>query len=105
MFISDTYNIVTKSLGRLRTYIRDKYLELDKDNIALCWIQDFPMYEEEDNGKIEFSHNPFSMPQGGFEALNTKDPLDIKAYQYDIICNGVELSSGAVRNHEPKNYD
>ncbi|MBV8169061.1 MAG: aspartate--tRNA ligase [Alphaproteobacteria bacterium] len=68
-----------------------------------CWITDFPMYElNEDTGKIEFSHNPFSMPQGGLEALNTKDPLTILAYQYDIVCNGVELSSGAIRNHLPE---
>ena len=60
------------------------------------------MYETEDNGKIEFSHNPFSMPQGGMEALTTKDPLDILAYQYDLVCNGIELSSGAVRNHDPE---
>ncbi len=67
-----------------------------------CWIVDFPMYElNEDTGKIEFSHNPFSMPQGGLEALETKDPLTIKAFQYDIVCNGVELSSGAIRNHRP----
>ena len=60
------------------------------------------MYERVDNGKIEFGHNPFSMPQGGLEALNTKEPLDILAYQYDIVCNGIELSSGAVRNHDPE---
>src|SRR5215472_1470712 len=67
-----------------------------------CWITDFPMYElDEDTGKVEFSHNPFSMPQGGLEALETRDPLTILAYQYDIVCNGVELSSGAIRNHRP----
>ena len=67
-----------------------------------CWIVDFPMYEyNEDQKKIDFSHNPFSMPQGGMEALETKDPLDILAWQYDIVCNGVELSSGAIRNHRP----
>jgi aspartyl-tRNA synthetase len=66
-----------------------------------CWIVDFPMYEEDDDGKIEFSHNPFSMPQGGLEALETMNPLDIKAWQYDIVCNGIELSSGAIRNHRP----
>lgn len=79
-------------------------LELIDDNIFnFCWIVDFPMYElNEETGKIEFSHNPFSMPQGGLEALETKDPLDILAYQYDIVCNGVELSSGAIRNHKPE---
>ena len=67
-----------------------------------CWIVDFPMYEwNEEEKKIDFSHNPFSMPQGGLEALETKDPLEIKAFQYDIVCNGVELSSGAIRNHRP----
>ncbi len=70
-----------------------------KDEFKFCWIVDYPMYELDDDGKVEFSHNPFSMPQGGLEALETKDPLDILAYQYDIVCNGVELSSGAIRNH------
>ncbi len=78
-------------------------LNLVKDGVfEFCWITDFPMYERnEDTGQIEFSHNPFSMPQGGMEALLTMDPLAIKAYQYDIVCNGVELSSGAIRNHRP----
>ena len=72
------------------------------DRFEFCWIVDFPMYEwNEDDKKVDFSHNPFSMPQGGLEALETKDPLDILAYQYDIVCNGVELSSGAIRNHRP----
>lgn len=71
----------------------------EKDVFKFCWIVDYPMYELDDDGKVEFSHNPFSMPQGGLEALETKDPLDILAYQYDIVCNGVELSSGAIRNH------
>ena len=74
----------------------------EKDVFEFCWIVDFPMYEwNEDEKKIDFSHNPFSMPQGGLAALEEKDPLDIKAYQYDIVCNGVELSSGAIRNHRP----
>jgi aspartyl-tRNA synthetase len=67
-----------------------------------CWITDFPMYElNEETGLVDFSHNPFSMPQGGLEALNHQDPLTIKAFQYDIVCNGIELSSGAIRNHRP----
>ena len=75
---------------------------LEKDAFRFCWIADFPMYErDEETGQIEFSHNPFSMPQGGLEALETQDPLTIKAYQYDIVCNGVELSTGAIRNHRP----
>ncbi len=75
---------------------------IDADRFAFCWIVDFPMYEwNEDEKRIDFSHNPFSMPQGGLEALATRDPLEISAYQYDIVCNGIELSSGAIRNHRP----
>jgi aspartyl-tRNA synthetase len=75
---------------------------LNKNSFEFCWIVDFPMYElDEKTNKIEFSHNPFSMPQGEMESLLNKDPLEIKAYQYDIVCNGVELSSGAIRNHRP----
>ena len=78
-------------------------LDLVADRVyRFCWVADFPMYEfDETARKIDFSHNPFSMPQGGLEALQTKDPLDILAYQYDIVCNGIELSSGAIRNHRP----
>jgi aspartyl-tRNA synthetase len=80
-------------------------LDLDltaKNCFEFCWITDFPMYElNEDTGKIDFSHNPFSMPQGGLEALENEDPLTINAFQYDIVCNGTELSSGAIRNHLP----
>ena len=73
------------------------------DCYEFCWIVDFPMYEiGEESGELEFCHNPFSMPQGGLDALENKDPLDIYAYQYDLVCNGVELSSGAVRNHDPE---
>ena len=77
--------------------------ELIEQNIyKFCWVVDFPMFEKDEvTGKIEFSHNPFSMPQGGLEALETKDPLDILAFQYDIVCNGIELSSGAIRIHLP----
>ncbi|GER08162.1 hypothetical protein JCM17843_24720 [Kordiimonadales bacterium JCM 17843] len=75
---------------------------IDQDEYKFCWIVDFPMFEyDEDEKRVDFSHNPFSMPQGGLEALETKDPLDILAYQYDIVCNGIELSSGAIRNHRP----
>jgi aspartyl-tRNA synthetase len=74
-----------------------------EDEYAFCWIVDFPMYElDEETGRVDFSHNPFSMPQGGIEALDNQDPLDVKAFQYDIVCNGVELSSGAIRNHKPE---
>ena len=76
---------------------------MDKERYEFCWIVDFPMYEiGEESGELEFCHNPFSMPQGGLDALENKDPLDIYAYQYDLVCNGVELSSGAVRNHDPE---
>ena len=76
---------------------------IDNNLFKFCWIVDFPMFElDEQTGKIEFSHNPFSMPQGGMEALETQDPLSIKAWQYDLVCNGIELSSGAIRNHLPE---
>ena len=75
---------------------------IDDNVFAFCWIIDYPMYEkDEKSGKIKFSHNPFSMPQGDINNLNLDNPLDIKAYQYDIVCNGIELSSGAIRNHIP----
>ncbi len=88
--------------GNVRTRLGDELDILEKGVFKFCWTVDFPLYELDDKtGEIEFSHNPFSMPQGGMEALETKDPLDILAYQYDIVCNGVELSSGAIRNHRP----
>jgi aspartyl-tRNA synthetase len=93
----------SRQLGRLRSYLGEALSLRDSSKVAFCWITDFPMFEfNEDEGKIDFSHNPFSMPQGGLEALNTLDPLKILAYQYDIVCNGVELSSGAIRNHRPE---
>ncbi|PIW25986.1 MAG: aspartate--tRNA ligase [Rhodospirillales bacterium CG15_BIG_FIL_POST_REV_8_21_14_020_66_15] len=85
-----------------RTKIGQDLDLIAKDRFDFCWIVDYPMYElNEETGKVDFSHNPFSMPQGGLQALETMDPLDILAYQYDIVCNGVELSSGAIRNHKP----
>jgi len=92
-----------KFAGVARDKICDE-LELREEGVYhFCWIVDYPMYEkDEEAGEIEFSHNPFSMPQGGLEALETKDPLDVLAYQYDIVCNGIELSSGAIRNHKPE---
>ena len=87
--------------GLARTRVGEQLGLIDPKRFEFCWIVDFPMFEyDEDNKKIDFSHNPFSMPQGELEALETKDPLDILAYQYDIVCNGVELSSGAIRNHK-----
>lgn len=92
-----------KLAGFARTRIGQELELIDPDRYEFCWIVDFPMYElNEETGQIDFSHNPFSMPQGGLEALETQDPLTIKAFQYDIVCNGVELSSGAIRNHKPE---
>jgi len=92
-----------KLAGQARVKLGNDLDLVEKDVYRLCWIVDFPMYElDEKTGKIEFSHNPFSMPQGGLEALETQDPLDILAYQYDVVCNGIELSSGAIRNHRPE---
>jgi len=89
--------------GRARTKLATELGLIAQDRFEFCWVVDFPMYEwNEEEEKIDFSHNPFSMPQGGLEALTTKDPLDILAYQYDLVCNGVELSSGAIRNHKPE---
>ncbi len=91
-----------KLAGLARTKVADELNLIDRDRFDFCWIVDFPMYEwNETDKKIDFSHNPFSMPQGGLDALEQKDPLDILAYQYDIVCNGIELSSGAIRNHRP----
>ena len=99
-FIAEHEGIVEKLAGEIRAELGRRLGLIDENVFKFCWIVDFPMYERVDNGKIEFGHNPFSMPQGGLEALNTKNPLDILAYQYDIVCNGIELSSGAVRNHD-----
>ena len=98
-FISDAPKFVDKLAGEIRTELGKRMDLIDNSRFELCFITDFPMYERNDEGKIDFMHNPFSMPQGGIDDLQNKDPLAIKAYQYDIVCNGVELSSGAVRNH------
>jgi len=101
-FVCDKSTAAARLAGKARTRLGADLDLLDKNAFRFCWVTDFPMYErDEETGKIEFSHNPFSMPQGGLEALETRDPLSIKAYQYDIVCNGVELSSGAIRNHRP----
>lgn len=101
-FIAEKEGIVEKLAGQIREELGKKLELIDENEFNFCWIVDFPMYEKDKTGKISFNHNPFSMPQGGLEALQTKDPLDIVAYQYDIVCNGIELSSGAVRNHDPE---
>jgi aspartyl-tRNA synthetase len=101
-FVCDVPSTAAKLAGMVRTKIGSELDLLEKDAFRFCWVVDFPMYERDPiTGKIDFSHNPFSMPQGGLEALNQKDPLDILAYQYDIVCNGIELCSGAIRNHLP----
>jgi aspartyl-tRNA synthetase len=101
-FACDQELPAAKLAGQARIRLGEELDLNEKDIFKFCWIVDFPMYEwNEDDKKVDFSHNPFSMPQGGMEALETKDPLEILAYQYDIVCNGVELSSGAIRNHRP----
>lgn len=102
-FISDAAYIVSSLAGQIRTELARRMNLINENEYKFCFIVDFPMYErDEETGKIIFTHNPFSMPQGGMDALLNKDPLDILAYQYDIVVNGVELSSGAVRNHSPE---
>ena len=102
-FIADELENAQKIAGLVRIELGKRLDLLEKDVYKFCFIVDFPMYEyNEDEGKIDFNHNPFSMPQGGMEALNTKEPLDILAYQYDLVCNGYEMASGAVRNHDPE---
>ena len=102
-FACDQPRAAERFAGVVRNRLGTDLELLAPDAFRFCWIVDYPMYElDEETGKIEFSHNPFSMPQGGLEALENRDPLDILAYQYDIVCNGVELSSGAIRNHLPE---
>jgi len=102
-FVADNWRVSCLALGAVRDLVGDKMNLKDPNLVAWAWVVDFPMYEfSETDNKIDFGHNPFSMPQGGMEALSTKDPLDILAYQYDIIANGLELSSGAVRNMNPE---
>lgn len=102
-FGAGEFDEVSKIMGAVRVEAARRTGNFTENAFRFCWIVDFPMFEKnEDTGEIEFSHNPFSMPQGGLEALRTQDPLDVLAWQYDIVCNGVELSSGAIRNHEPE---
>ncbi|WP_019644738.1 aspartate--tRNA ligase [Novispirillum itersonii] len=103
MFVCDKELKAAKFAGKVRERVCDDLDLREKNVFKFCWTVDFPMYElNEDTGQVEFSHNPFSMPQGGMDALLNQDPLTIKAYQYDIVCNGIELSSGAIRNHLPE---
>ncbi len=101
-FIAEQSGIVEKLAGEIRKEMGIRLGLLDENEFRFAWIVDFPMYEIGENGKLDFCHNPFSMPQGGLDTLEKKNPLEILAYQYDIVCNGVELSSGAVRNHDPE---
>ncbi len=94
--------LVSKVMSEVRVEAAKRVGHFETDAFRFCWIVDFPMFEADEDGKVDFSHNPFSMPQGGMEALETQDPLDILAWQYDIVCNGIELSSGAIRNHSPE---
>ncbi|WP_267241702.1 aspartate--tRNA ligase [Streptomyces sp. PR69] len=101
-FGAGEFDEVSKIMGAVRVEAAKRAGHFEENVFRFCWIVDFPMFEKDpDTGRIDFSHNPFSMPQGGLEALETQDPLDILGWQYDIVCNGVELSSGAIRNHEP----
>lgn len=99
-FIADTEARAAELAGQIRTELAKRLNLIDEDVFKFCWIIDFPMFELDEHEKLAFSHNPFSMPQGGLDALENKNPLEILAYQYDIVCNGIELSSGAVRNHD-----
>ena len=101
-FIADEFTKAQKIAGLVRIELGKRLDLLEKDVFRFCFIVDFPMYELSDEGTIDFNHNPFSMPQGGMEALETQDPLDVLAYQFDLVCNGYEMASGAVRNHDPE---
>ena len=101
-FIADELKVAQKIAGLVRTEVGKRLDLIEKDAYRFCLIVDFPMYELSDEGTIDFNHNPFSMPQGGIDALLNKNPLDILAYQYDVVCNGYEVASGAVRNHDPE---
>ena len=99
-FIADNKKRATELAGQIRTELAKRLDLIDNSKFEFCWIVDFPMFEIDEHDKVQFSHNPFSMPQGGLDALENEEPLDILAYQYDLVCNGIELSSGAVRNHD-----
>ena len=101
-FVADEFKLAQKIAGLVRIELGKRLDLIEKNVYKFCWIVDFPMYELSDEGTIDFNHNPFSMPQGGMEALENKNPLDILAYQYDLVCNGYEMASGAVRNHNPE---
>ncbi|MBE5805121.1 MAG: aspartate--tRNA ligase [Clostridiales bacterium] len=101
-FIAEYPKVVDKLAGAVRDELGRRLGLIDENKVEFCWITDFPMYEHDEKGKLTFCHNPFSMPQGGLDALDSEDLLSVVAYQYDLVCNGVELASGAVRNHDPE---
>ncbi len=101
-FAAGAREAAAKFAGLVRTRLGEELELVERHAFRFCWIVDYPMFERNEEGRIDFSHNPFSMPQGGLEALDAQDPLSIKAFQYDIVCNGIELSSGAIRNHRPE---
>ena len=103
LIVADTHKVVCNVLGRLRLFIRDMYLTLDKDSLAFCWIEDFPMFElDEATGKLDFCHNPFSIIKWGFDGLRQENKLEIVSEQYDLSCNGYEILSWSIRNHDPE---
>ena len=103
VLVGDKYDIVTTALGRLRISMRDKFLTIDKNELAFCWIEDFPMFEQDpETGKYDFCHNPFSIVKWGFEALKNPNKTEIMSEQYDLSCNGYEVLSGSIRNHSPE---
>jgi aspartyl-tRNA synthetase len=102
LYAADQPEAAAAVMAEVRVEVGRRAGLFDEDVLRFCWVVDFPLYERGEDGAIQFSHNPFSMPQGGLQALDTKDPLDVLAWQYDIVCNGVELSSGAIRNHRPE---
>ena len=101
-FIADSERRANELAGLIRIELGRRLDLIDENVFEFCWIVDFPMFEEQEDGSLGFCHNPFSMPQGGMEALENMNPLDIVAYQYDLVCNGYEMASGAVRNHNPE---
>lgn len=102
LFVADRLSVANKSLGQVRNLLGDMLKLKDKDELYFCWVTDFPFYEINDEGKLDFGHNPFSMPKGGRQALDSQDPLSIESHQYDLVLNGYELASGSIRNHEPE---
>jgi len=102
VFVADTYKVVTKTLDVVRRTIRDMFQLVDKDELAFCFIEDFPFFEETDDGGLDFAHNPFSFVKWGMQALTTQKPLELETTQYDLVCNGYEIMSGSIRNHDPE---